>query len=214
MFREVLPVLHENEVIIERSLSYFDSLDAPKRVYEFNSKIKLILIIVNPVIRVISYFTHRLSDNFTSNKQFSKLFESTILNKEGKVKENNKRSRISNNYFTRGKYSIHYKRWLKYFSKEQILVLNGENFKINPYEEIKKVEKFVNLKPYFVENMFIYNETKGFYCFNQNKETTCLGSDKGREHPFVSDEVKLKLKNVFKSYDEELFKLINQKPYW
>ena len=40
------------------------------------------------------------------------------------------------------------------FPKEQILILNGENFVLNPYEEVKKVEEFLNLKNFFQKNHF------------------------------------------------------------
>ena len=226
ILRETLPLVHRNEVILERSLSYFDSLETPKRVYELNLKMKLILILVNPVKRAISYLTHRLSfktslsdpirHNSFDDSQLSKLFENTVLNAHGEIRVNNNRSQVSHNYFTRGKYVIHYKRWLEYFPKEQILILNGENFIINPYEEIKKVEKFINVKPYYKKNYFVLDESKSFYCFKQElkKSMYYLGSDKGRLHPFVRNEVLLKLKNVFKPYDEELFKLINQNQFW
>ena len=220
-------MVHQNEVILERSHTYFDSLNAPKRVYEMNSKIKLILIFVNPVKRAISYFTHRLSykanlsdpirHNSLDDNQFSKLFENTILDAQGKIRADDNGSKISNNYFTRGKYVIHYKRWLEYFPKEQILILNGENFIINPYDEIQKVEKFINLQPYFKKNHFVLDKSKGFYCFKEelkNVSMFCLGSSKGRLHPPLRDDVLIMLKNVFITYDVELFKLINQKPFW
>ena len=61
---------------------------------------------------------------------------------------------INSNLIRRGRYIESYKRWLEYFPKEQILILNGENFVLNPYEEVKKVEEFLNLKNFFQKNHF------------------------------------------------------------
>ena len=36
----------------------------------------------------------------------------------------------------------------------------------------------------------------------------------GREHPNIPSELTLKLKNFYKPFDEELFKLLDTKPFW
>ena len=88
---------------------------------------------------------------------------------------------------------------------------------MNPYEEIKKVEEFLNLKTFFQKENFIFDELKGFYCINQTFiDTTaeCLKNDKGRAHVFVRDEIKTKLNEYFKPFDKELFELIQRNPFW
>jgi hypothetical protein len=219
IFRKILPVTKKDEIIIEKSTEYLDVPDVPKRVYEFNPKMKLILIVINPVKRAISYFTHRLyrptgsdisgydPDKYDSASQ---RFEQILFDKNGTFS-------TSRSYFIRGMYVVHYKKWLKYFPKDQILILNGENFVKNPYEEIKKVEVFLNLKQFFLKENFIFNKSKGFYCLKNNlneSKVECLQKDKGRTHIFVRNEVKAKLNTFFKPYDNELFELIQQKPFW
>ena len=114
----------------------------PKRVYEFKPKMKLILIVINPVKRAISCFTHRLhrpngSDitGYNPNKydSASQRFEELLFDQNGTFYTNR-------SFFIRGMYVVHYKKWLEYFAKDQILILNSvKNFVKNPYEEIKKV---------------------------------------------------------------------------
>jgi hypothetical protein len=52
---------------------------------------------------------------------------------------------------------------------------------------------------------------------NKNQElnkTECMAKDKGREHPDLSVDTLNKLKDFYRPYDLELFKMIDQKPFW
>lgn len=217
-FREQMPYTYENQLTYEKTPSYFTFDEAPKRIYDFNSKIKLILIIRDPVIRAISQFTHSLVrkskiDITRNNKydKYSRMFENQVLDNNGSV--SNDESAI----LSPGKYNRSYEKWLKYFSNEQILVLNGENFIVNPYEEIIKVEKFLNLKPFFQKGHFTFDEKKGFFCINKNldtKQAECLKDNKGRMHPFISEETIDKLRKYYEPYNKKLFDLIGVKPFW
>ena len=66
----------------------------------------------------------------------------------------------------------------------------------------------MNLKQFFHKENFIFDKSKGFYCFKKNlneSKVECLQNDKERTHIFVRDEVKDKLNKFFKPYDNELF---------
>jgi hypothetical protein len=171
---------------IEYSTSYFSAKTLPKRVYKFNKEMKLILIVRNPVTRIISHFTHLLENNMVkitgnSNITFEKRVNFIIKN----INNND----VKNSIVRRCKYAYNYKQWLKYFPREQMLILNGENFIVNPYQEIKKVEEFLNLKKIFLKKNFVFDKAKGFYCIrkNENQKPTCLGPDKGNniENPIT-----------------------------
>ena len=54
----------------------------------------------------------------------------------------------------------------------------------NPLIEIRKVETFLGLSPFFEEQHFIIPDEKGkFPCFKLGWNTTCMKEDKGRKHP-------------------------------
>ena len=75
----------------------------------------------------------------------------------------------------------------------------------------------MKLKQFFLKENFVFNKSKGFYCLKNNlneSKVECLQKDKGRTHIFVRNEVKAKLNTFFKPYDNELFELIQQKPFW
>ena len=159
-------------------MDYFTDRTLPKRVYEQNKNMKLILIIRNPVTRIISHFTHLLVNNKSIELDGppSRIFETVADYILKNIHQNNNTSILD-----RCKYSFHYKNWLEYFPKAQILIVDGENLIVNPYHEIKKIEKFLNLKKFFRQDNFVFVKKKGFYCIKNRKfqKPKCLKSDKG-----------------------------------
>ena len=192
------------------------SIDAPKRIHDFNSTIKLIVIIRDPVIRAVSQLTHKMDKKKikfdpSQYENGSKLFEEKFLDEEGNIK-----TRIKDQLVSRGRYVESFKRWFKYFPKELIVVLNVVNFILNPYEEIKKMETFLGLKPLFQKEHFVYVKDKGFFCLRRDlnsKEIDCMDKNKGRL-PFIPESLLNKLRDYYSSYNIELFELIDEQPFW
>ena len=213
-----MPFSRKDQLTMEKSPYYLTSQHAPQRILKVNPKMKFIIMIRDPVKRAVSQFTHDLDKLIKTNfknkkyKNVERYFTESILNKYGKIRNPPKHYLV-----THGMYVVHFKRWLKYFPKKQFLIVNGENFIKNPYEEVKKAEKFLNLKPHIEKSHFIYDKKKGFFCMNKNKEknkTECMGADKGRKHPNISESVLQKLNTFYKPYSKELFKFIKHKPFW
>ena len=134
-------------------------------------------------------------------------------------------------------YVKHIKTWLSLFPKEQLLVVNGGDLIDNPYSVFKDVETFLSLKSFVKNDTFIkgervfpcwktpnsekgkyeeqYNIIDGSYyqceLFQGSRET------KGRKHPEMSHEIAdliQWLKDYFKPYNKELFKVIGKRFKW
>ena len=56
-YESQMPEISPNQISIEKSPSYFVTPEVPERVYGMNSTIKLLLIVREPVTRVISDYT-------------------------------------------------------------------------------------------------------------------------------------------------------------
>ena len=222
-----MPFSYENEITIEKSPSYFRNTIVAKRVFDLNPKMKLILVLCSPIKRTISIYVHMLAHrslkyNSRKHKNNSEHLASEIFYKNGSVIIDDSKSGLrkkAGNLIFDSLYVVHLKNWLKYFTLEQILLINGDEFIRNPYNEVKKIENFLNLKSFVRPEFYIFDENKGFYCLNtklvtQLKEDSCLGEDKGREKPVIDKHVIDKLKDFYKPYNFELFKLINQTPFW
>jgi hypothetical protein len=211
-----MPYLFVNQIAIEKTPAYFTSnrANVPKLVHQMNPKIKLILLVKNPVERTISDYAQILHNkkvkfNSDSYDEFSKQFEEKILNEGGKIKK-------FNNYIYNSLYIVHLKRWLEYFPIEQFLILSGDELVLNPYIIVRKVELFLNFTKFITKDRFEYSEKKGFMCIKniKIKRLECLNESKGRTRPFIAPHIIDKLKEFYKPYDEEFFKTIKQNPFW
>ena len=62
-------------------------------------------------------------------------------------------------------YSRHFLSWRRYFPLKQFHIVDGDNLSRDPFEEISAVENFLELPNYTKKDDFIYNTTKGFFCY-------------------------------------------------
>ena len=188
-----------------------------------NPKIKLVVIIREPVKRTISTFVHLYGRRlFEKGFNYQKHFEFQIFEKNKTIIIDDEfckvKRRKSVTFINDGLYVVHLRKWLNFFPLNQILFVNGEQFIRNPYKEIKKIESFLQLESFIQPEHFVFNTEKIFYCINKSlfnsTEDQCLGSDKGREHPKLDNKVLEKLKEFYKPYSIELFEMIKEKPFW
>ena len=104
------------------------------------------------------------------------------------------------------------KKWLHYFPKSQIHVINGDRLIKKPWKEIRKVESFLQLKHEIKKTHFYFNRTKGFHCLK--RAGRCLAKSKGRQHPNVSSEILHKLRTFFRPYNFQFYDIIGQDFGW
>ena len=189
-----MPLVTKNTIVMEKSPSYFVSNEAAKRIHAQGMPVKLILIVRNPVDRTVSDYIQVL----TKERNLPK-FENYVMKQTGEVNVQDKFHIIS-----RSLYDVHYQRWLQWFNKSQILVLNGDQLIKDPVSVLKEAERFLNLKEFFNSEMFFFDEGKGFFCWNVNNSSSmqkhCLGSSKGRSHPTVNTTVVDKLNQYYRQH--------------
>ena len=113
-------------------------------------------------------------------------------------------------------YANHLKRFLEFFPRSQIHIVDGENLqRNNPSIELAKIEKFLGKSNYFTSTKFSNNTTKGYYCFVSDMgKHKCLGNAKGRRQELVDERVVSKLKQFFKCHNEDFFRIVNKNFSW
>ncbi|CAG5121616.1 unnamed protein product [Candidula unifasciata] len=240
-YRDQMPYSLETQLTVEKTPSYFVDWMVPERVYNFNSSIKLILIVRNPIDRAVSDYVQlkhsqrRLSFKYKT-LEFEKFYKSGHGEYFGSFEElafDRYTGEINKSYapIKRSLYCRHLEKWLNHFQLSQMLVIDGENIKVRPWEEMYKLEEFLGLSHQIGKDRFVYNETKGFYCVrlekrNQLPQTNdqasdlimwseqCLADSKGRDHPVLQRDVRQQLLNFFQPFNNRFFMRVSQTFDW
>jgi len=223
-YRSQMPFSNEKQITIEKTPAYFRDYYTPERVHAMNPSIKLVVIVCDPVPRAVSCYLQRKVGGYCP--QLNSLVKKNLSDSENfrELYYDNLKVGWKNvcNVFKYGLYYEQIKHWLKYFPIEQILILNGDQFKKEPSIAIDKLQSFLNLKQLITKEHFVFNQTKGFYCLINaaiRSEFKCMSSEgvdqKGRKHPEIDPDILKELRNnYYKSSNINFFKLINETPWW
>ena len=192
-YRNAMPKSHQYQITIESSPRYFILPDVPKRVRAMNSSIKLLLIVREPVSRLISDYIHGLRHYEISGTES---FRSLLTISADEINSGSPLLQPS-------LYATQLSRWLQYFPKNQIHVVNGDILRSNPSSELILVEQFLNVKSNLTEKDFYWNKLRKSFCTTRGKtdltrKDGCLNLGKGESHKkysAIDDEFKLKLAN-------------------
>lgn len=192
-------VLKKDLISGEATPTYIYHPLAPKRVKDLVQNMKLIVILRNPVERAFSHYSMEVrhgNENLT--------FEDAIEQEEKRLEGEFEKMQNDENYFSK-KYEIYsylscgiyvnqLERWLKYFSRNQILVINSDDFKVNLNSTFNKVFEFLNLSKWEIKD---YKEwEKSVYTEKINPDT------------------RKKLVEYFKPYNEKLNNLLGTNFNW
>ena len=201
-----MPELSANtRVLIEKSPYYFVDLKTPARIYSLNSSMRLVLVVRDPVRRVFSDQT-QLSINSMGN----------ILSLEEKILSDGVEIDPSAKILQPSFYAKYLTHWQKWFPPSSIHIVDGDALvKNNPFYEMKKLEQFLSLTPFFQQSSFVRNESKGFYCpVTRGSRIRCLGSTKGVKHIEFDEKLIIKLTSFFKPHNQQFFQLISRNFSW
>ena len=205
-----LPAMESpDDIVIEKSPSYTLVSDVPSRIYKDSPKSKFILIVCDPVKRVISNYIQGKWKGLISNRT-SLVKYLTLPNGELDT---------SKYVLKASQYAQHIKPWLSLFPRKQILIVDGQNLVENPYREIVKVEKFLGLPKLVKNTTFLKDTETNFPCWISYKGKNCIEKPgrKGRKHPETKGEVKLlvdKLREYFIPRNKEFFSLTGTEFNW
>jgi len=181
----------------ESTPTYFHHPLAPKRISKFLPHMKLIVLLRNPVDRAYSHYQMEKSlgyEELTFEEAISAENDRLHLESEKMIEDINyysyKRQIFS--YLTSGIYVKHLELWMKYFPKNQILILNTEDFERDPNDTYQTVLNFLDLSPF----------KSKFKKLNVGK------------YPKMNEETKKKLYEFFKPHNRRLSKLLNRDFGW
>ncbi|ELU10910.1 hypothetical protein CAPTEDRAFT_37025, partial [Capitella teleta] len=151
-YRTLLPSVKDGQISIEKSAEYFHSPQVPERVRSFNSSMKLLLIVRDPYVRMVSDYMFMKRYPYAS-----KCIEKKFTFEEIAYDETTGQVNTVYGGLKRSIYYIWFKEWLRFFPRKQILVVDGDEFaKKNPGIELTVVEKFLGVQPVLTEEQFFF----------------------------------------------------------
>ncbi|XP_059477195.1 heparan sulfate glucosamine 3-O-sulfotransferase 3B1-like isoform X2 [Neocloeon triangulifer] len=201
-----MPLAAPGQLVVEKSPNYFVSRDTPGRIFEINKDIKLVLAVREPVERAISDFVqsyqrHNLTFERLAFKDGDGTFESV----------NTAWSAIKTSSYAR-----HLERWLEVFPRAQILVVECGDLTADPAGQLRRVERFLGLRPHISQQNFFFSRQKGFMCWRRGPDDPghCLGDRKGLKHPEVHPAAVARLRRHFSALNKRFFELVGTEFNW
>ena len=174
-----------------------------------NASIKLIVILRDPVKRIISEYYHQArSVNGSIYGPYITLentiqLEKLVFTSVGELN-------IAYESVIVSMYDLQLERWFRYFPREQILVLDGEKFTKDPLSILRQCEDFLGLPNIINESMFVFDDERQLYC---RKDTGCL-PDKGHNYKTYPKVFVSKLYHKYAPHMRRTFDMIGQKFEW
>ena len=216
-YRKQMPKSTSGQITLEKTPGYIKSLKVLKRIHQFDPKIKLIAIVRNPVSRLLSQYAHNMHDRSVMELEpisFEKWLRLPTLKK-----------RVEN----WSDYAKHIQHVHRVFGEGQLLIISEEEFEDDPLSVIQLAESFLGLRPVITEEVLVYDQVKGFYCFNKthplfpallkqdhhvNASTGCMDEKKGRKHPDIEETLLRRIVEMSRPYVEKLFLVISRRLKW
>ncbi|KAM9715480.1 heparan sulfate (glucosamine) 3-O-sulfotransferase 3-like [Menidia menidia] len=206
-YRSMMPKALDGQIVMEKTPRYFVTVDTPARVHAMSQDVKLIVVVRDPVTRAISDYTQIISKTPDIPP-----FETLAF-------KNRTTGQIDSLWSPLwiGLYAQHMERWLAWFPRSQIHLVNGERLISDPAGELGKVQDFLGLQRIVTDKHFYFNKTKGFPCLKKPEGSSkphCLGKTKGRTHVSIDKEVLQKLRDFYKPHNQRFYQLAGQDFGW
>lgn len=121
-----------------------------ERIFRFDPSLRLIVVLRDPIERAYSAWNmHHFK--FKDHKKYywlydPRTFESAIEEEIRGIPQD-----LNKSYLARGLYLEQIQRYLTYFSKEQILILESNNLERDPESSLEKVARFLEISSFSAE---------------------------------------------------------------
>lgn len=194
----------------EASPSYIFHPHAPTRMAQLLPYAKIIVLLRNPVDRA---YSHYWLETLTGNETLS--FENALAQEQSRLEGEHARILADEHYYghahrhysylTRGIYADQLQHWMRYYPKEQFLILRSEDLYSNAQTVIKQTLAFLDV-PF--NNKVIYRQ------YRQYRIPTKQGHKMERRPPSMNSQLRQYLLAYFKPHNAHLAALIGQDFHW
>jgi hypothetical protein len=132
----------------EASTSYIYQDYVPGRIHKHLPEVRLILLLRNPVDRAYSHYWYSVQNGLESLS-----FEGALKKEEERIRHPNSQFEAEVQpyaYLDRGRYYTQIRRYLRFFKREQLLILFFEDLKTAPVDLVRATFRFLNVDDSFV----------------------------------------------------------------
>ena len=208
------------KLVGEKSTAYSYVESAPARIIEYNPDIKIIWMFRDPVRRAYSNYWHAVMGG-NEARSFEDCVQSCLSNEVDDVYKD---------YIARSYYSEQVRRYLDYFSFEQMHFIFVEDFWSGRDAVLRDLAKFLGVTGRFDPSAKSKVSNKGYRPFSiklQYVSTQLLGNSLlargarfvnrklGTDYPEMNENLRKELNAHFKPYNKQLFELLGrEKPLW
>lgn len=171
---------------------------AAQRAYALYPNVKIIVILRNPVDRAYSQYWMNVRGNVEplSFKEAVQAEPSRLAGEKEKILADPLYKSYNYpkfSYLARGIYVDQLKEWFSYYPREQFLILSSDDLRKDPRQVMSEVYAFLGL-PDYINN-----------AWDNNRKS---------EYPPMGAGLRLKLKEHFKPYNQQLEELLERKFNW
>lgn len=149
-YHSLFPEYKSYNVIGEATPCYMYLYDIPRRIWEYNPNMKIIIILRNPIERAYSHWS---MNKFWQKPAWEKdSFWYCIQNELEHHRKKLPYQCTIRSYLDRGFYCWQIRRLWHYFSKENVHIIRNEDLRYNHQETLNRVFDFLNVSHYEMEH--------------------------------------------------------------
>lgn len=141
--------LSPGQIAGESTPIYMYWQDAPRRIWQYNPNLKIILLLRNPVNRA---FSHWNMERLRGNENLP--FLEAVQNETERCRVALPKQHRIRSYVDRGFYAEQIRRMLRLFPRDRILILKSEDFFEEPVRTASEVFKFLEVEKFTLHGAF------------------------------------------------------------
>jgi len=151
-YHAAFPEKPNDALMGESTPSYIYWNDAPRRIWEYNNLMKLIVVLRNPIERAFSDWCMEYA---RGNEKVC--FSDAIRMEADRVRSQLPRQSRLHSYVDRGRYVPQLRRLWFFFGRDGVLVLRYEKLRRQPREALNEVFRFLNIPGFGSVDQIIVN---------------------------------------------------------
>ncbi|WP_435090475.1 sulfotransferase domain-containing protein [Candidatus Pelagibacter bacterium nBUS_30] len=195
---------NNNKIIIEHSSQLFSSKKGLNRLYKFDKKVKLIIVLRDRISRTWADYRYSVLNGWEKLS----FYKAITTERERNKKLNKVLKRIKPfSYLDRSNYTKYLKHIFKKFNNTNILIINSEDLNKNPDINFKKIFNFLNVKNIKLKKVPSFSS---FYVKDKLKQSLLRKQFKNNLNPIIEkirSRKKIETKNFSSLQKKKLLEL-------